>query len=220
MDPGEKPLFLHFIHPGERRVHYLISRTLHAVEADALELAEVEVVVVPVEALIEPPARVHHEGGHEPARAVSGIAQHFGERLGVFWHVVAAVVPDPVEHRVGPGEHGGVGGQGERNRGGRLLEEHAFGSYSSESGRFDAVVAVLAEVPRREGVEGHHHHVQPPDGVRPPGEPGTAGGAQRGNQPKGAKPLGGTTEHGGQIIAAAVPARRSQYGLLHIEVSI
>ena len=211
MDPGEKPLLLHLVHPGERRVHYLISRTLHAVEADALEFAEVEVVVVPVEALIEPPARVHHEGGHESAGAVSGIAQHFGERLGVFWNVVAAVVPDPVEHRVGPGEHGGVGGQGEGNRGGRLLEEHALGGDPAESGRLDAVVAVLAEVACREGVEGHHHHVQRADGVRSARKSGAAPAKENGDADSGgAGPQAQGREHVGQIIAGDL----SGFGLL------
>ena len=202
MDPGEEAFVLHFVHPGERRVEDLVSGALHAVEADALELAEVEVVVVALEPLIQTPAGIHHEGGHETARPIPRVPKHFRERLGVLAHVVAAVVPDPVEHRVGPGEHRGVGGQRERNRGGCLLEEHALGGDPAERGRFDAVVAVLAEVPRREGVERHHHHVQRPDGVRPAGDPGTARASEQGEaNTGGAEPQAPGREHVGQIIA-------------------
>ena len=169
VDPGEEPFLLHPVHPVERRLEDLVPGALHAVEADPLELAEVEVVEVAVESLVEPPAGVDDEGGDERAGPVPRRAQRLGERFGVLPHVVAAVVPYSIEHRVGPGEHGGVGGQGERHGGGRLLEEDSLGRYPAEGGRLDPVVAVLGQVTRRQGVQRHHHDVQGPDGIGPAG---------------------------------------------------
>ena len=60
-----------------------------------------------------------------------------------------------------------MGGQGERHGRGRLLEQDALRRYPSEGGRLDPVVAVLGQVPRREGVEGDHHDVERPDGIGP-----------------------------------------------------
>ena len=70
VDPGKEPFLLHPVHPVERRREDLVAGALHAVEADPLELAEVEVVEVAVETLVEPPAGVDDEGGDERAGPV------------------------------------------------------------------------------------------------------------------------------------------------------
>ena len=208
VDPGEEPFLLHLVHPVERRLEDLVAGALHAVEADPFELAEVEVVEVAVETLVEPPPGVDDEGGDERAGPVPRVLERFGQRLGVLPDVVAAVVPHSVEHRVGPREHRGVGGQGERHGRGRLLEEDALGRYPAERARLDPVVAVLGQVTRRKGVQGHHHDVERPNGVGPAGEPGTGPREQRngGRSCRGKPPAGAVLGHAA-IIARALRGR-------------
>jgi hypothetical protein len=105
MDPEKERLLLVLAEPAQRLVHRLVAGPLDRVHPGLLLVAaQVEVVEVAGEALIDAPARVEHEGGHEPARAVAPCRQRLGERRLVGGQVVAAVVADTVARGEGAGE--------------------------------------------------------------------------------------------------------------------
>ena len=102
MDPCEKRRVA-AIEPVDGGVDHLVGGALHAREIEPLEFAQVEPIVVGVEALGEPPARVEHERADERAGAVPARMEPFGERrLGVCEGgrpVQAQPVPGGIESR-------------------------------------------------------------------------------------------------------------------------
>ena len=160
VDPGEERRALRVPNPRQGLVHDLVAGPLDVRQRHAALPAEVEVVEVGVESLVDPPLAVEHVRADEPAGAVAPRLQDLGERELFGAEEEAAVVAHAVLGRELAGEQARVRRQGERRDGLGLLEQHALAGQVVEGRRLDVAIAVgpHAVGPRR--VEGHHHQVQ------------------------------------------------------------
>ena len=166
VQPGEKPFVLDLVHPAEAFLEHDTSLALDGVEADPLELLEVEVVEVAIEALIEPPPGVEDESRDESARLVPVLLQGFRERDVLLVEVVSAVVAHAVVHGERSGEHRRVRGKRQRHHRARVLEEDPGRRHLVEVGRRDAVVTVGRQPVGSQGIGGDEHDVERPQGLR------------------------------------------------------
>ena len=91
------PLFC--LEPGQGLVDDLVGRPLDRAERDLLELAQVELVVVEVEALVEAPLGIEDVGGDKGGRGIALVLEELGHGLELAGHDESAVVPDAVERR-------------------------------------------------------------------------------------------------------------------------
>src|SRR6185369_8985754 len=80
MNPREEGLPACLIDPRQRLVYDLVAGPLDGAERDRSRFAEIELVVVGVEALVEPPLRIEDVGGDEGTGTIAARFQHFGER--------------------------------------------------------------------------------------------------------------------------------------------
>ena len=122
MDPAEEARCAGAIEPGERLVGDLVARPVDAAERQRLVLAQIEVVEIGVEALVQPPPRIEHVGADEGARREPAALEHPGERRLARVEEEAAVVPDTVFGWKLAREERRVGGQ--RPRGGKACVAH------------------------------------------------------------------------------------------------
>ena len=118
MDPAEEAPVSEPFEPIQEGLDDLPSLALDGIEAGLLVLGQVEVVEVAVEALVQAPAGVEDEGADERARRPAFRPQDLGQGRFGRGQVEAAVVPDAVGERIGPGQDRGVRGQGQRGLGG------------------------------------------------------------------------------------------------------
>ena len=192
VDPEEERLSLVLPEPAQRLVHRLVAGPLDRVHPGLLLVAaQVEVVEVAREALVDPPARVEHEGGHEPARPVAACRERLGERRLLGSQVVAAVVAHAVARRERPGEERGVGRQRERHDRRRALEAQAARGEAVEPGRARRGVTVAADVVGPCRVDRHDEEVG-----RSAAEPGR--GHTRAAQPENGNGCQRQHDHGGE----------------------
>ena len=121
-------------------------------------MPDIEAVVVVVEAFPEPGLPVQHAGRHEGARPVATRPKHRRDpgHRGGHRHAIA---DDAQVERVAAGQHGRVGGSGERGGRHPLGEEGSPLRQAVEVGRrrLEAGPADRAEVVGPHGVEGHQH---------------------------------------------------------------
>ena len=167
VQPGEKGLAAARVQPGERLIDDVVGGALDGAERDPARLAEIELVVVGVEPLRDPPLGIEHVGADEPRRAIAAPFQDLRERDLLVAEEEAAVVAHPVLGREAAGEHARVHREGEGSHCDRVLEEDPFPREPIERGRLDAGVAVRAHAVRPRRVKRDDDEVQRP-AARPP----------------------------------------------------
>ncbi len=160
MNPGEERRTLRVGDPGQCLVHDLVGGTLDAGQRNAFRLADVEVVHVCVEPLIDPPFRVQDIRGDEGARAISALLEQFGQRDLVGAEEEAAIVTNAVLGWELSGEDARVGRQRQRGDRHRLVEQHAFLREPIEDGRLDIGRTVRADPVSPRRVERNHQDVE------------------------------------------------------------
>ena len=160
VDPGEERPAFGAVDPRERLVDRLVAGPLDGAQRHRALLAEVEVVEVGVEALVDAPLRVEDVGGDEAAGAVAVGLQDLGERQLVRAEEEASVVAHAVLGRELAGEQARVRGQGERRDRLGLLEQDALAGELIEGRRLDVLRAVRLHAVGARRVERHHHQVQ------------------------------------------------------------
>ncbi len=161
MDPREERLSLRAVDPRQRLVDDFICRPLDRRERHAARLAEIELVVIRVEALVDAPLGVEHVGADEPARAVAARLQRLGEGELLRPEEEAAVVAHAVLRRKLAREHARVHRQRERRHRHRLVEQHSFAREAIECRRLDILVAVRAHAIGARRIERHDDQVEP-----------------------------------------------------------
>ena len=212
VDPEEeRPLALRR-EPAQRLVHRLVPRALDRVHPRLfLEPAQVEVVEVALEALVDAPARVEHEGRDEPSGPEAAGLQDLGERLLLLAQVVAAVVADGVAGGEGPGEERGVRRQRERHDGGRAGEAQSARGEAVEAGRPRSGVAVAADVVGPQRVQRHDQQVARAAAAEPRGGQGRASQPEQDGDPQGQDERGGEegSAHQTRFWCGGTPAGNS-----------
>src|SRR5262245_16718487 len=126
MDPSEESRRLDALDPGERAISDLVGRPLHLCERWRLELRQIKIVEVGVEALRDTPGAIQYVGADETARRHAMRLEAFRERVFTRVEKEAAVIADSVPGRVLPREDRRVGRQGQRRRRYGVLEQDAF----------------------------------------------------------------------------------------------
>lgn len=172
MDPEEeRPGVVLQAEPGERPVHHVAPRPLR-LQGDAGVGIAGDLVVIHLEALVEPEAAVEHEGADEGARAVPLLGKH-GRQGALVRRVGAeAVVAQPMVGRQQAGEDAGVGRQGQRHLGRRAGEADALGRQAVQPGGYGVAVSIAAQVVGPYRVQGHQDEVGVPRLAPPATTPG------------------------------------------------
>ena len=145
---------------GQGGVHHLAGAPFRLVPRP-------EGVVVPVEAAIEAVGRVEGEGPDDRHRLVALAAERLGQGRDVVGESEQAVGADSVLRRIEAGEHRGVGGCGEGDRGVRLKEDRTLRGESIQGGGPRRLMAVGSHAIGPQGVDRDQQDV-----------PGTCGGAR------------------------------------------
>ena len=117
-------------------------------------------VVVDVEALIEAELRIEREGPDERRRGVRLSLEVLGQSQERCRDPGLRVLADPVEERRQAEKDVGVGGQGGRRMGERLLEKDTPGGQGIDGRRPGACRAVAAQPVGAQGVDGHEKEVR------------------------------------------------------------
>ena len=123
MYPGEELIMPVFIPPDKCLFQHFLPPPLHRIEADKLIFSEVKFIKVIVKALVYSPPGVEYKSTDKPA---GGVAIHFeylrqGDIL--LLQVKAGIIPDPMVHRMGAGEDGAMGGEGQGDLAGSVGEK-------------------------------------------------------------------------------------------------
>ena len=160
VNPREEWSICRVFNPGKRLVQHFVGRPLDRRERQGAHLAEVEVVVVGVEPLVDAPFRREDVGGHEATGPVAPGLEQFGERGLFLAEEEPAVVADPVFGRKLSGEDAGVRRKRQRRRRDRLLEEHTFVCQSIDRWRLDLARSVCANPIRPGCIERDDDKVQ------------------------------------------------------------
>ncbi len=165
-------------------------------------------VEVDVEALIEPEARVEDEGAHHRPGGVAAPGEVLGQGGEIAGYPEDGVVPRAVLEGIQPGEHRGVGRQGDGGDRAGLLEAHPLPGQAVEVGAGPGRPAVAAQAIGPGGVEGDqeeagalgHRRISP-----------GAGGSQEAQHeqpdrpdPRGTRPRSG----GGRGLLQGLPGGR------------
>ncbi len=119
----------------------------------------VEVVVIAVEALVEPETAVEHDRGDESLGVEADGLQAFGEGHRSGAQGVGAVVANPVRGWKEPRQDRRVGGQSNRCGRHRVAAAHAGGCQAVEIGRARRSVAVAAQPVGSQGIDGDEQDV-------------------------------------------------------------
>ena len=160
VDPGEELAVLLLLEPAQGLVDDLVGGPLDLAERDPFEAAQVELVEVGVEALVEAPLGVEDVGGDEGRRVVAPGLERLGHGLELRGDDEAAVVADAVEGRQRPGQDGRVRGQGQGRLADAVLEPDAPGGEGVDGRRPDRGIAVTADLVGPERVHGDEDDVE------------------------------------------------------------
>ena len=140
------------VEPGQCRIDDGIGRALRAGLSNArAPVLERYVVVVFVEALIQPIAFIEYEGGNERGGGVPFLFQPLGQCVVLFIQAIKPVVAHAEARRVAARENRGVGRQRERNTRDRVGHAHTAGGQRVQVRCFSGLVAVAPDAvgPRR-----------------------------------------------------------------------
>src|SRR2546422_971627 len=96
--PQKKRLPGSLLQPAERLIHHQVATPLGEVEIGFVEPAEVEVIKVGLESLIQPESGVENGRADKGSRRVAAIAQDLGQGRGVCRKLVAAEIVHPRRH--------------------------------------------------------------------------------------------------------------------------
>ncbi len=117
-------------------------------------------IVIDLEAAVEPEARIEGERPDERPRAVASLPQDLGQRPASGLQALA-VVARPVRRRIRPGHDRGVGRQGQRGRRERPGKKRPAPGQAVDMGRFDAPIPVSAEMIGPKRVDRDEEDVRP-----------------------------------------------------------
>ena len=157
----EKEFFLIVVRePIQRSVGDDVARTLHFVEIGFLQAAEIEVIVVKIEPVVEAEAPVEDRRANYRAGGVAAFLQNGGERglLGI--QFVGAKVVDAAEHGIGAGEDHSMRRQSHRYGSIGMVEASAVGRERVDVGGFDLLIAVASKVVGAECIYGDDDDVR------------------------------------------------------------
>src|SRR5262249_18812064 len=116
MHPQKERCARLFRQPVKGRVGDDVPGPLHLIEVRLIETAEFEAVVVEVEAVIEPEARIQHcRTDHRPG-VITMLLQNRGQRGLVRTELVSSKIMHAAAHWVGPSEYRGVRRKGYGHR--------------------------------------------------------------------------------------------------------
>ncbi len=160
VNPGKERRALGFPNPRQGLVHHLVGRPLDRAERKAALRAEIEVVHVRIEALIDPPLRVEDVSGDERTGAVAALLEDLGQRHLIRPEEEATVVADAMLGREFAGEDTRVGRKRQRRDRHRLVELHAIARDAVEHGRLDVLRAVGADAVGARRIQCHHDDVE------------------------------------------------------------
>src|SRR3954454_1010416 len=108
VNPRKERRIFRLLDPGQGLVHHLVARTLDRGERNRARFAQVELVEVGVETLVDAPLGVEHVRANEPAGAVAAALEHLSKRQLLGSEKEAAVVTNTMFRRELAGENAGV----------------------------------------------------------------------------------------------------------------
>ena len=117
-------------------------------------------VVVNVEALVEPGGLLQDGGADERRRVPALRLQNFGQRDRGRLQREAARIADVVHSRVGTGENAGMRRRSERDLGHCVFKQRAFCGQSVQRGRLDVRVAITMQPVRAQRVDRDDNEIQ------------------------------------------------------------
>jgi hypothetical protein len=159
VDPGEEFAVLLFVDPAQGLVDDFVRRPLDLAERDLLETAQVELVEIRVEALVQPPLGVEDVGGDEGRRVVALGLEGLGHGHELRGDDEAAVVADAVENGQGAGHDRRVRGQRQRRLRDGALVADSLGGKGVHGRRGDVSIAVAADLVGAKRVHGDEDDV-------------------------------------------------------------
>ena len=160
VNPGKEWRAAGLPNPRQGLVHHFVGRPLDRAERKAALRAQVEVVEIGIESLVDPPLRVEDVGGDEPTGAVAALLEDFGQGDLVRAEEEAAVVADAVLRREFASEDARMGGQRQRRDRHRLVELHAVPRDAVEHRRLDVLRTVGANAVGARRIQRHHDDVE------------------------------------------------------------
>src|SRR5678816_3327533 len=115
MDPQEKRLVPVSCKPRECLIDYLIGRPLHKIEICLRKAAEIKMIVIEIETVIQPETAIQYCSSDHGTSVVPAGPQNSRKRR-LFWvQVIAAEIVHTVHHRVSARQNNAMRGQGDWN---------------------------------------------------------------------------------------------------------
>src|SRR5258706_13574775 len=145
--------------PVQRHVGDHIARTLQLLQIRLLQPVEIEVIVVEVESLVQPKARVQDGRADDRPCGVPVLFENGGQRRLAWIQLVAAEIMHAAERGIGSGEDDCVSWQRHRDWRVGALEAYSVASEGIDVRSADQLVAVASQVVRSQSVNGDYDDI-------------------------------------------------------------
>ena len=159
VQPQEERRARHLVEPGLGLPDRLRPPTLDGRQIQHARILDLELVVVAVEAPVDPPPPVQDEGADEASGAAARGGEILGQRRQPLVQRIADVLADTVNRGVDAGHDRAVRGESEGHRRHRVLEQDALAREPVEMRRLDLCVAVAAQTVGAQRIDRHQDDV-------------------------------------------------------------
>ncbi len=146
--------------PLQRDGRHFISGTFHFVDVLLVQSAEIEVVVVKIETVVQSKPRIEHRRrDHRPGR-ISRLLQHRCHGRLRWAELVSGEVMHPAQHRIRPRQHRRMRRQCHWNHRKRPLKARSIRRQPIHIRSLDLLVSIATDMIRAQRINRNQHHVQ------------------------------------------------------------